>query len=46
MNESDIIDVVKILKEALSSKNWGDVEDAKEYLEEFLTEYSPDDTDF
>lgn len=39
MNESDIKEVVDILKSALCSKDWEDVEDAKTYLEEYLDEY-------
>lgn len=36
MNQSDIEYLVKLLKDATSSKDWEGVEEALEYLQEYL----------
>lgn len=46
MNESDIKEVISILKNALKSKDWDDVCNAKDYLEEYLEDAITDDDDY
>ena len=43
MSESDIIEVVNLLRDALKSKEWDYVEEAREYLVEYLDEDSLDE---
>lgn len=38
MNECDILEIVKILKSAVKSNDWDEVEDAINYLEEYTDE--------
>lgn len=46
MNESDIKEVIYILKNALRSKDWDDVNEAKDYLEEFLEDSLTEDEEY
>jgi hypothetical protein len=39
MNESDIIEIIKLLKRASKTADWNDVDEAIEYLQEHLDEY-------
>jgi hypothetical protein len=43
MNESDIKEVLQILKSALRSEDWSEVEEAKNYLQEYLDSFDEDD---
>jgi len=43
MNESDIKEIVEILKSAIKSEDWDEVDEAKNYLEEYLDSYNEDD---
>ena len=43
MNESDIIEIIDILKRAKSTEDWDDVDETILYLKEYLDEYQDDD---
>ena len=43
MDQSDIRDIVNLLKDAILEKNWDTVYEAKEYLVEFLDNEESDD---
>ena len=44
MNESDIKEIINILKTAVKSEDWDAVIEAKDYLQEFIE--SDDDEEF
>jgi hypothetical protein len=46
MNESDIIEVLKLLKSAIKNKDWDEVQEATGYLQEYLDEYDDSDEDY
>lgn len=46
MNESDIKEVISILKNGIKSKDWDDIREAKDYLEEFLEDTTIDDDEY
>ena len=46
MNESDIIEVLDILKRAIKTDDWDDVDEAILYLKEYLDEYEDDDEEY
>ena len=46
MNESDIIEIIDILKRAKSTEDWDDVDEAILYLKEYLDEYQDDDDEY
>lgn len=43
MNESDIIEILKLLKGASKNRDWDDVSDAITYLKEYLDNSDDDD---
>lgn len=46
MNESDIIEVVKLLNRGIKHEDWDEVVEARSYLEEFLEELDDEEDDY
>jgi hypothetical protein len=46
MNESDIKEVIQILKSAMRSENWDEVEEATNYLQEYIDSFDDDGDDY
>jgi hypothetical protein len=46
MNESDIIEVLKLLKSAIKNEDWDEAQEAAGYLQEYLDEYDDSDEDY
>jgi hypothetical protein len=46
MSESDIIEILKLLKNGIRNEDWDDIVEAKSYLEEYLNEIQDDDEDY
>lgn len=46
MNESDIVEVINLLRHALKTKDWDGVIDARNYLEEFVEDDSDIDDNY
>jgi hypothetical protein len=46
MNESDIKELLQILNSALRSEDWNEVEEARNYLQEYLDTDDSEDEDY
>lgn len=46
MNESDILEIITLLKVAIKNEDWNDVDEAIIYLQEYLADTNDESDDY